>query len=143
MHEDTIRLLEDCTAGIARTVSAIDGLLPEIRDHRLRQTLQTGREAHLQLHQRSCELLQQVGGQVKTPSALSLGLSRLRNSTRMGLGGDDTTAAYLVARDCETGAKALCRSRNRYAGADAGALSLTQALITCEDRLSNGLRSYL
>lgn len=143
MHEDTIRLLEDCTAGIELTLSAIDGLLPEIRNHALRQTLRSGREAHVQLHRRSCQLLQQVGGQARSPSALALGASWLRTNARMTLRGDDTTAAYLVAEGCDSGVKALCRSRNRYAGADAAALSLTRELIQCEDQLSNGLRPYL
>jgi len=143
MHEDTIRLLGDCTAGIELTVSAIDGLLPEIRDHSLRQTLRSSREDHMQLHRRSCQLLQQLGGQAKSPSALALGMWWLRTNTRMTLHGDDTTAAYLVAEGCDTGVKTLCRSRNRYAGAGPEAVSLTQALIRCEDQLSNGLRPFL
>lgn len=143
MHEDTIRLLGDCTAGIELTISAIDGLLPEIRDHALRQTLRAGREDHVQLHRRSCELLQQVGGQARSPSALAQSMSWLRTNARMSLRGDDTTAAYLVAAGCDSGAKALCRSCNRYVGADAVALSLTRELIQCEDKLSSGLRPFL
>ena len=117
MHEDTIRLLGDCTAGIDRTICAIDGLLPGIRDHGLRQTLRQSRADHVQLRDRTSVLLQQLGGEDRAPSPLSLGMTRLRTGVRMRLWGDDTTAAWLVAEGCESGAKALCRSRNRYVGA--------------------------
>ena len=42
MREDTIHLLGDCTAGIELALSAMDGLMPDIKDRALRQRLREG-----------------------------------------------------------------------------------------------------
>ena len=142
MHEDTIHLLEDCTAGIDIAVSTMDGLLLEIRDQALRQTLRRGIREHQQLRNRTVSLLQSYGSCEKLPSAMAKSMAWLKTNTRMALRKDDTTAAYLVADGCDTGIKTLCRSRNRYAGATQAAVDLTQDLIRCQEALSAGMRPY-
>ena len=143
MHEDTIRLLGDCAAGIDLAVSTMDALLPEIRNRDLRQQLRGSMALHDQLRSQTHSLLQQYGGREHPPSPMTRGLSWLKPNTRMAMRADATTAAYLVAAHCDTGVKSLCRSRNRYAGASADAVALTQKLIQCEENLSAGLRPYL
>lgn len=143
MFDDSIHLMGDCTAGIEMAVSTIDGLLPEIHDRTLRQKLQAGLQEHQSLRDRTVSLLQQYGGQEKAPGPMAKGMAWLKTNTRMAMGGDDTTAAYLVADGCDLGVKSLSRSRNRYAGAAPQAIELAQELIRCEERLSAGLRPYL
>ena len=143
MHEDSIQLLGDCTAGIEMAVSTIDGLLPEIHDRTLRQKLQTSLQEHQHLRDQTRSLLQQYGGQEKSPSPMAKGMAWLKTNTRMAVGGDDTTAAYLVADGCDMGVKSLSRSCNRCAGATPQAIALAQELIRCEEKLSAGLRPYL
>ena len=143
MREDTIHLLGDCTAGIELAVSAMNGLIPDITDRALRQRLREGIQEHKQLQKETVSMLRQYGAAEKTASAMAKGLSWLRTNTRMAISGDDTTAAYLVAGQCDDGIKNLCRSQNRYCMANASALILTQELIRCEENLSAGLRPYL
>ena len=143
MNNDTIGLLEDCTAGIEMAVATMDGLLPEIKDHALRQKIQGSKETHLQLQNQPCSLLQQYGGHAKSPSPMASGMAWLKTNTRMPLKHDDTTAAYLVADGCDMGVRSLSRSRNRYAGADPQAIDLAQDLIRAEEQLSAGMRPYL
>ncbi|MBQ9967685.1 MAG: hypothetical protein IJO88_03060 [Oscillospiraceae bacterium] len=143
MHEDTIALLSACTAGIDLTVSAIDRLTPTIADHRLRQKLHEGREDHQLLRDHASRLLAHYGGAERPPAAAVRGLQKLRTDLRMALGGDDTTAAYLVAGRCDTAVRSLSRSQNRHCLANTDALLLTQELIRCEESLSARLRPYL
>lgn len=143
MHEDTVHLLGDCAAGIEMAVNTMDSLLPEIKDRTLRQKVRGSIDDHHRLHDRTRALLDQYGGQVKSPGAMAKSMAWLKTNTRMALKADDTTAAYLVADGCDIGVKSLSRSRNRYAGADQAAVDLAQSLIRCEEALSAGMRPYL
>ena len=100
MREDTIHLLGDCTAGITLAISAIDGLLPDIRDRALRQRLREGIQDHRQLQKQTVSMLRQYGAEEKPAGPMAKSLSWLKTNTRMAMGGDDTTAAYLVADQC-------------------------------------------
>lgn len=142
MDQDTLHLLGDCTAGIDMAVSAMDGILPNVKDQTLRRKIQDGIHSHRDLHRQTLGLLNSLGGREQFPSPMAKGMAKLKISTRMALGGDDTTAAYLVADGCDMGVKSLCRSRNRYAGANQEAKFLAEQLIRCEEVLSSSLRPY-
>ena len=143
MREDTIHLLGDCTAKIGLTAKTINGLLPGIKDRSLRQKLQAGLQDRQQLRSRACTLLARYGADERSPGAIARGMSWLRTNARMALNADDTTAALLVAGDCDLGVRSLCKSQNQYCMANADALTLSQDLIQCEERLSAALRPYL
>ena len=143
MHEDTVALLGQCTAGIDLTVSAINGLLPNTKDHRLRKRLQDCVDDHRLLRSHACRLLEQYGGKEKQPHILRMGVTALKANARMAIGGDDTTVADLVANSCDLGVRTLSKSQNRYCLAHTDALLLTQELIRCEEGLSSQLRPYL
>ena len=143
MDRDTLALLGACTAGIELAVSTMDGVLPRVKDQMLRRRLQDGIRSHEDLLAQSRSLLQQWGGTEQHPSPVTVQLSRLRTSTRLALGRDDPTAAEVVADGCDLGVRHLCRSRNRYAGADHAAQYLTEQLIACQENLSVSLRAFL
>ena len=142
MRDDTIHLLGDCTAGIELALSTMDGLLPDIKDRALRQRLRESMQDHQHLRRQTVSMLRQYGAAEKNAGAVAKGLSWLRTNTRMAMFGDDTTAAYLVADNCDTGVKTLCRSQNRYCMANQAAVELAQALIRCEEQLSMELRPF-
>jgi len=142
MDRDTLSLLGDCTAGIDMAVSTMDGILPNVKDQTLRRKIQESVQSHHELRNQTLDLLQRVGGEEKLPNPMAKGMSWLKVNTKMALGGDDTTAAYLVADGCDMGVKSLCRSRNRYPNADQEAKYLAEQLINCEETLSASLRPY-
>ena len=143
MDRDTLFLLGDCTAGIAMTVAAMDGVLPNVKDQVLRRRLQDSIRAQEALREQSCRLLHQWGGTEKQPSAMAKNMAILRNSTRLALHKDDPTAADVVANSCDRQIRELCRSRNRYAGADPEAQFLADRVIASQEQLSAGLRNFL
>jgi len=143
MDKDTLALLGDCTVGIDMTVSTIDHVLPSVRDQVLRRRLQDSIRSHTDLREQSLILLQQWGGTEKRSSAMARNMSKFKAGTRLALKRDDPTAAEVVADSCDLGIRTLCRSRNRYTGADHAAKFLTEQLIACEENLSFSLRSFL
>ena len=142
MDRDTLSLLGDCTAGIDMAVSTMDGILPNVKDQTLRRKIQESVQSHHELRNQTLDLLQRMGGEEKFPNPMAKGMSWLKVNTKMALGGDDTTAAYLVADGCDMGVKSLCRSRNRYPNAEQEAKYLAEQLINCEETLSASLRPY-
>lgn len=142
MFEDTKALLGDCTAGIELAVSTLDSVLPRVEDQILRRRLREGVEAHKALQEQAKTLLCQVGGTPRGPSPMARTMAALKTKTRMVLG-DDTTAAALVAEGCGMGVASLCRSRNRYAGADVRSQALARSLLECEEKLSADMRPFL
>ena len=143
MRQDTIRLLQDCTLGLHKTGASIDSVLPRIKDPALRKNLRQGQALQKQLLQQSGALLRQHGAYPPSAPPLASGLRQLRADLRLGLGGDDTVAARMVAADCDTGLKTLCRSRNRYMTADRAAIALADSAIGMEAKLSAAMRPFL
>lgn len=143
MDQDTLQLLGDCSAGIEMAVATMDGILPNVQDQTLRRKIQESIRAHEDLREQTISMLHRWGGQEKQPNPMAKSMSWLKTNTRFAFGGDDTAAAYLVADGCDMGVKSLCRSRNRYAGADHAAKFLAEQLIDCEEKLSAGMRPYL
>ena len=113
MQQDTVHLLQDCSAGITMALATIDGILPNVKDQTLRQKLKDSVSTHHRIQEETRAMLASLGGQDKAPGAMAKGMSWLVTNAKMALG-DDTTAAYLVADGCDMGVKSLCRSRNRY-----------------------------
>ena len=71
------------------------------------------------------------------------GAAWLKANARMAIRRDDMTAAYVIAEECDRQVKELCRSRNRYVGAEAPAVDLTGQIIACQEKLSVSLRPFL
>ena len=143
MDRDTLALLGDCNTGIELAVANMDHILPSIKDQLLRRKLQESIRRHEALHTQAQDLLLQRGGHIRRPSPLSVQLVRLKADAHLTLRRDDPTAAELVANSCDMGVRSLCRSRNRYLGADHEAQFLAAQLIDCQEKLSASLRSFL
>lgn len=143
MHEDTIGLLGDCTAGIDMALSTLDDLLPRVDNATMRQKILGSMADHKDLKEQAVALLHHYGGEERGPSSFAQSMAWMKINGKMALGRDDATAADLVSDGCDSGVRALSRSRNRYAGAETQAINLAQNLIRCEERLSAGMRPYL
>lgn len=143
MDQDTISLLGDCTAGIDMAISTMDGVLPSVHDQTLRRKIQESVKSHQDIRRQTVEMLHRCGAKEKPCNPMAKGMSWLKTNTKLALGGDDTTVAYLVADGCDMGVKSLCKSRNRYANADQEAKYLAEQLIDCEETLSASLRPFL
>ena len=143
MQADSIALLGECTAKIDLSLSAIDRLLPNIKDRNLRERLQEHMADQKFLRIHACTLLNCYGGREKSPGAWQKGLSRLKYNARLALRNDDTTIAYLVAENCDSGVKHLSRCQNRHCAAAPDAIQISQELIRCQEGLSARLRPFL
>ena len=75
MQQDTVHLLQDCSAGITMALATIDGILPNVKDQTLRQKLKDSVSTHHRIQEETRAMLASVGGQDKAPGAMAKGMS--------------------------------------------------------------------
>lgn len=143
MRQDTVHLLRDCAAALEKNTAMIDSILPRVRDPDLRKQLRQGQRTQKKLLHTADTLLRENGSPLRSAGPLSAGMRQLQTDLRLRLGGDDTVAASLVSKGCDTGLRQLCRSRNRYIGADHAAMALAEQVIDSDADFSASLRSFL
>ena len=143
MRQDTVHLLQDCAAALEKNTAMIESVLPRVKDPDLRKHLRQGQRTQKQLLHTADALLRQNGCLFRSAGPLSAGMRQLQTDLRLRLGGDDTVAASLVSGGCDTGLRQLCRSRNRYIGADSSATELAELVIDADANFSASLRTFL
>ena len=74
MNEDTVSLLSACEAGAQMAIGAMDGVLKDVRNTGLRQTLQKSLRQHSELGVQARQLLAQSGAQPAEPGAMAKGM---------------------------------------------------------------------
>ena len=62
MNDDTIKLLRECNAGIKMGISAINDVLENIEDNKLRDILKASREKHERMGDETHTLLTEYHG---------------------------------------------------------------------------------
>ena len=143
MNEDTVSLLSACEAGAQMAIGAMDGVLKDVRNTGLRQTLQMSLRQHSELGVQARQLLAQSGAQPAEPGVMAKGMSWLKTNWTLMLHPGDAGAAELVTDGCDMGVKTLARTRNRCPGASGEARAVAGRLMELERQLSSELLQYL
>jgi len=141
--QDSLRLLRECDAGAKMGVSSIDGVIEGVRSQELHGLLQSSKQRHEQLGDRTAQLLCQLGGEGKEPSAVSKGMSAMKINVKMLVGNPDQQAADLITDGCNMGVKSLCRYLNEYPTAQQEIKDIANQLIGEEEQLSRAMRPFL
>ena len=141
--QDTIKLLNECNAGIKMGVSSIDEILDETTDPKLMQMLEDVKEEHKRLGSETHRLLNDYDDAGKDPSPIAKGMSWIKTNVMMAVDAGDNTIADLITDGCNMGVKSLSRYLNKYKAADAQSKKIAKELIACESQLAEGLRPYL
>lgn len=143
MRDDTVHLLEECSAGVRLTKDSLEEILPSVRDKQLQQRIYQSIDNHKELEREADRLLQKMGASAKTPGLLVTGLSRLRTSVQMALNSSCASAASLLTDGCNNSIKLLTRYKNQFPGADATARQLADEIIRTEQGLADELKTFL
>lgn len=144
MHEDdTVQLLEECSAGIQMAVKSMEGVLPSINDSTLRERLNDCLDEHRMLGDETHKELQKCGGDEKKPNPVAAGMSWLRTNVQLSWNKSSASAADLLTDGCNMGIKSLQQYKNQYAAAKAPAQHLVDRIIDSEQRLADDLKAYL
>ena len=141
--QDTVRLLRECDAGAKMGVASIDGVIEIVRNQELHALLQSSKQRHEQLGDRTAQLLGQLGDAGKEPNPMAKGMSTMKISMKMMLGNPDQQAADLITDGCNMGVKSLCRYLNEYPTARQEARDITNQLIGEEEQLARTMRPFL
>ena len=142
-HEETVKLLRECNAGIKMGLSSIDEVLPRIKDDQFKNILESGKEEHSRLGDETHKLLDQYRDDDKEPSPIAKGMSWVMTNVKMVANPTDSAIADLMTDGCNMGVKSLSRYLNQYPTADDRVVQLTNRLIRLEEDMACDMRTYL
>lgn len=142
-QQDTVRLLQECDAGVKMEVAAIAEVLDQVSSQELYRSLSDCKREHEYLGRELQELLSRCGGESGQPSPVAKGMSWLKTNAKMAASPGDATVADLMTDGCNLGVKTLRRALNRYPEADALARNVAERLIHTEDALTRRIVPFL
>ena len=143
IHQDTIRLLRECDAGIKMGVSAIDEVLPYVGSDDLKKILSSCKDKHLKLQDDMQVLLDKYHDDGKEPNVMAKSMSWIKTNVMLGLKESDQTIADLITDGCNMGVKSLNKYLNQYEAAEEKVKELTKNLIDLEEKLAIDIRRFL
>ena len=132
MNNDTISLLQECSAGANMAMSAIDQVLEGVENPALRDALTESRRVHDRIGGETRSLLRAQGQEGKAANPVAQSMAWLKTNWKL-----------TVRPGCNMGVKSLTRYQNQYPAASGHARALAGQLIDAEEQLSNELRRYL
>lgn len=141
--EDTVKLLRECSSGIEMAVASIDEVVEKANDTKLKQLLTDFKEQHEKIGDVVKNLLIKYDEKQKSPNPIAKGMSWIKTNIMTTVESKDATIADLIVDGCNMGVKSLSRFLNQFANADEESISITNQLISLEEKLSKDLRKYL
>ena len=142
MNNDTISLLQECSAGANMAMSAIDQVL-EGENPALRHALTESRAFHDRVGGETRSLLRAQGQEGKAANPGAQSMAWLKTNWKLTVRPGDETVADLIVDGCNMGVKSLTRYQNQYPAASGHARALAGQLIDAAEQTSNELRRYL
>ena len=85
IHDDTIKLLRECDAGIKMGVKSIDDVLDKAHCTDLRRLLKTCKDEHLSLDRELQRQLHRYGDEGKQPNFIAEKMAQLKTEVRLGM----------------------------------------------------------
>lgn len=142
-NNDTQELLRECNAGIEMAISAIDEILDDVSDEKLRKLLEDSKTEHVNLECQTHTLLDEAHANPKAPNPMAKGMSYMKTNMKMAMDKNDHVAADLIVDGCNMGIKSLYRYLNQYNAATQEAKALAIKIIRSEETLRQDVSAYL
>ena len=143
VEKDTIKLLNECDAGIKMGIASIDDVRGYAKSTELKDALTECKSKHEKLKDELQQALDRFGDDGKDPNPMAQGMSKIKTNFKLGLDTSDATIADLMTDGCNMGIKSLSKYLTQYKAADEKAKDLTKKLIAQEQQLLEQLRPYL
>ncbi|MEE1238070.1 MAG: hypothetical protein UHI85_08360 [Turicibacter sp.] len=141
--QDTIKLLNECNAGIKMAVESLDEVLDKAKNENLITILRNSLEEHKKLGDLTHQKLNEFHDKDKEPSALAKAMSWMSTNLKLFTGDVDEKIADLITEGCNMGIKSISRYLNQYPNSRDDVKDLVHELIKIEDKLVLELRAYL
>ena len=143
VEQDTIRLLQECDAGVKMGISSIEDVLDHVKDTDLKQNLAESKRDHETLEQELRTQLNRYEDEGKEPNPMAKGMSWLKTNMKLSWDESDATIADLMTDGCNMGVKSLSKYLNQYQAADETSKNITKRLIRLEEQLAVKIRKFL
>lgn len=143
VHQDTIKLLRECDAGIKMGVDSICEVVNHVRSEKFRSLLIECKQEHEKLRSELEVLLDKYHDDGKSPNPIAKGMSWMKTNVKLGIEDSDGTVSDLMTDGCNMGVKSLSRYLNQYKAADEVSKDITKRLIKLEEQLAIDIRGYL
>lgn len=140
---DTIKLLQECDAGIKMGVASIDDVLDYVQNKTLQKYLTDCKNEHNKLKEEIQILLDKYHDDGKQPNVMAKSMSWIRTNVKLVMNESDETIADLMTDGCNMGVKSLNRYLNQYKAADEKTKDITKRLINLEEKLAVDIRCFL
>lgn len=142
-QEDTIRLLQECNAGIKMGVASIDEVINRVENENFRTLLFTEKQTHENLGTETSQILYNYGDSGKDPNPVAKTMSWMKTNVKTAVEPGDRTIADLITDGCNMGVKSLHRYLNQYKDAEQNVKDIANRLIQSERNLTEGAAQYL
>jgi hypothetical protein len=142
-NTDTIKLLQECDAGVKMAIASIDEVLEKICNVDMKQLLEESKKHHEKLKNDIHFLLESYRSEEKDPNPIAKGMSWMKTNMKMSMDYSDKTVADLITDGCNMGIKSLNKYLNQYNMADTSSKEICIKLISIEEQLCKELRKYL
>ena len=143
IHDDTIKLLRECDAGVRMGITSIREVLDSVKGTELREELLSCQEKHEALDKEIQELLHRYHDEGKEPPVMAKGMSWVKTTMALAMDGSDETVSDLITDGCNMGVKSLSRYLNQYQAADETSKDIAKRLIALEENLVVQIRRFL
>lgn len=143
IHDDTIKLLRECDAGIKMGVSSIEDVLDHVENSELYDLLNECKNKHEQLAHELESQLHSFDDEGKNPNFFAEQMAKVKTEIKLKMEDTDAMIASLMTDGCNMGVKSLSRYLNQYAAASEKSKDIAKKLIALEDTLSKDIRAFL
>ena len=142
--DDTIKLLNECNAGIKMGVESINEVIDHVKNDDLRNILNKYLEDNKNLGDKTHECLNQFHDSGKEPNPIAKTMSWFKTNIKLLQGSDvDEQIADLMTDGCNMGIKSIYRYLNKYPNANNDVKGLAKDIIKSQEKFLDDLRIFL
>ncbi len=143
MNEESVKLLNECSAGIEMGVSAIDDVKGKVESAELEKLLERCRGSHVSLGDEVQSMLGEYGIDPKDAPVMAKAMSHMKTGMRLATKAPDAAASELIAEGCDMGVRSLSGYLNAYTRAEPRPRDIANRLIALEAQMSVDMRKFM
>ena len=142
INDDTIKLLNECNAGIKMGVQGVKEVIDDAQDKQLLDILNKYLKEHERLGNKTHEYLNKFHDSDKEPNPIATAMSWIKINVKMLQGNKDEQIADLMTDGCNMGIKSIARYLNKYPAALPEVKELADDVIKLEENFALDLRNF-
>jgi len=143
VNDDTIKLLNECNAGVKMGVQGIKEVIDHAQDKELLNILVKYLDDHQKLGDKTHKYLNKFHDGGKEPNAMASAMSWVKINFKLLQGNVDEQIADVMVDGCNMGIKSISRYLNKYPAASQEIKNLVHDIIELEENFALDLRKFL